>query len=321
MEEFITLDFDEILETKTVKEQVQEDQEELETVDVPSEDGIDGEEDVQEIEVNQVKEIYKVISSVLPIDENEEPTTEWLEEQVNDAPRKLLEVAITSMPQDAQVVLGYIANKPDFTMQDLVEYTKQFVPNQVDVETMEGAKQYLKSNPAFAKMYDADELDEELDRLEDNDKLLTKAKKLKEAEDSIKIAEATKLAQQTKEQQEANLAKQKQLAKELNVQVDSLGWKEDTKRSVFENLKSERVQFVNNKLKENPKAIVQMAHIYSFFDEKTGFDKLFEVLEGKSKSKKAEETKDKLQQSKLSGLVRTVTQPTKIKTNDWVPEI
>ena len=64
-----------------------------------------------------------------------------------------------------------------------------------------------------------------------------------------------------------------------------------------------------------------MAHIYSFFDEKTGFDKLFEVLEGKEKSKKTLETKDKLQQSKLSGLVKTVTQTEKKEKNGWVPEI
>jgi hypothetical protein len=329
MEDFLTLDFDEILEAKTDVDTTKVDTTdtelestettEVETVDT---DGIEEvEEQEQEVEVDQVKELYSVVANVLPIDENENPTVEWIQEQINDAPRKLLEVAITSMPQDAQNVLGYVANKPDFTMKDLVDYVNQFNPQEVNVETVEGARQYLKSNPQYTKLYDNEELDEELDRLEDANKIVVKAKKLKEAEDAIKVTEATKLVETTKAQNEANITRQREFVKNIQQEVESFGWKDDTKRKVFDNLKNERVQFVNSKLKENPKAVAQMAHIYSFFDEKTGFDKLFEVLEGKEKSKKTLETKDKLQQSKLSGLVKTVTQTEKKEKNGWVPEI
>lgn len=348
MKDFLTLDFEEILDKVDPKEDTAQ---KAEQTDPEIQEGVDpevkpeteiedaqddgnvkdtGSEDVPEtketketeFQPDQVKELYKVVSSVLPLDENDEPTPEWIEEQINDAPRKLVDIAIKNMPQDAQTVLGYIANKPDFTMKDLVEYTKQYVPNEIDVESAQGARDYLKSNPAFTKLYDGEELEEELDRLEDNDKLVAKAKRLKEADDVKKVEGATKLAQETKAQEEQRLAQQKDFAKQIRQEVDSLQWQESTKQEIFENLKKERVQFVNSKLQNNPKAVVQMAHIYSFFDEENDFDELFSKLEGRESSKKAQQTKDKLQKSKLSGLVKTVAQPhTKKEIKGWVPEI
>lgn len=275
---------EELQEVETPKEEDKvEETEEVETVEEVEET----KEVEEEVDLTSTKTLYTALKDYLPLDDSEEPTEEFLREQINSLPEKVFLGYVESRPQFIQDFLIYQANLENPTQEQLVDFLKQYVipeESSFDLETTEGARSFLKSKKEFASLYGGeDNVEDALDLLEDKNKLLDVAKKIQEKEVSAK--EAAKDAEILRAAQEKaqKIERDKQFALQIQQEADKLSWQDSQKRKALGQLNSKNISEKWQEITKSPKALIQFSNLLTYF-EGGNFDALYDKLEGKKSS-------------------------------------
>lgn len=300
-------DIDDTSDTKDTKDKDVETK--ITSDDSDNSDDSDELED-DEVDLESAKTLYKYWKDFLPLDETEEPTEDFLREQQEKLPEKFFMSYVDNRPDFIKDLLVYQSQLENPTVDDVKSFFDKFVIQEdIDVTDNDSARNFLKTRPEFTKLYKTSEkMDRALDMLEDDEELVERAKELLE-EDKLKKEESKKetlrLAQ---EQKEKNMAAQKEFATKVNATIEELQWKPEKKNKVTKELNPANISAKWDKIRSNPKALVQFADFLSYLDD-NGFDAFFNVLEGKEKSKEVTKIKSNLEKDSLGKLLGKQTIP------------
>lgn len=258
----------------------------------------------EEVDLTSVKTLYNHWKEFLPFDEVEEPTVEFLREQQEKLPEKFFMSYVETRSPAAQDLLAYESKLQNSTIEDLKKFFDQYLDVQeVNISTNEEAREYLKSQPEFKKMYKSEEkINQALDILEDDNELIERAKEL-EAERNTSKEEAKKQRlQELEAEKQARISREKEFASKVNSTIDELQWKPERKQKVVGEINPKNIGDKWNKISTNPKALVQFADFLSYFDGE-GFDKFYNLLEGKEQSKEVTKVKSNIEKDSLGKLL------------------
>lgn len=268
-----------------------------EEIESPDDSGDDIVEDDRVAAVYQ----YLVESGFVTELEDFKATPENLEPILDSLPETLFTAALSGVHEDAQDLLDYSFKLgPDASVEKLKEFFDAYIaPAALEIETEEDAYNFLKEELKQTKVFRTEtQLLKYLEDLQDSDELLDTAKeklaeKKQALEDSRKAEiEAVKQAEIERENQS------RQFYQNIYNTVDELNWDNKRKQVVLKNIEPKEVARKNELIMKSPMALVQLADLYSRFDEKTGqFD--LTGFEMKTDSKKTQARKDELIKSKL----------------------
>jgi len=223
--------------------------------------------------------------------------------------------AVDSVHPDAQQLLSYafeLGDKASF--EALQKFFANYYEAPVALETDDDAEAYLKNVLKSNKLFNTqDKIDKYLDGLIEKGELLTTAQSIEEERRASREAaakQATEQAAATRKQAEADAVKFYQT---LYDEVQQQPWADTRKNAVLDNLVPQKVNEMNQLIMQSPKAMIQLADIYSRFNPKT---KEFDLsdLELKASGKKAEERKEKLAKDRAGSILSGITakeKPTK----------
>ena len=292
-------DFDETeeVEEKVEKKEVKKDIEtEVEEIKEDNED--------EETDLTSVKTLYNYWKDFLPFDDTEEPTLEFLREQQEKLPEKFFLSYIDTRSQVAKDLLEYESKLQNSTIEDLKSFFDKYIDKPViDVETVEGARNYLKNRPELKKLYKSeDKISEVLDSWEDGDELISRAKEFKEEDDALQVENKKLALQKAEEERQSRLAKDKQFASQVNKTIDELQWKPERKLKVIGEINPQNIAKKWDVISKNPKALVQFADFLSYFEDGT-FDKFYTLIEGKEQSKEIKNLKGTIEKDSLGKLL------------------
>lgn len=288
-------------------------------------EGTEGTEDVQEIEedteevmeddvpADAVKVFYDFVveNGIIEEIENFDNSIDTIKQELENLPVKSFQKAVSSLPELGQQVVNYVFSKDNVTVDDF----KSFIENQVEpayqeitVDDTESARAFLEKQYKDMGIYsDDDDLLEALDLLEEKGTLLKTAKQLANKVNSeLKAQLDAEIQQAVKAKEEAKKLEQeqnKQLVQGINTTLEELKWHDNRKRAVIENLKPDVLQRKNEAIRKSYKAIVQLADLYSYFDEKKGEFDFSKLVDVKASSKQASDTKKRMQEDKFSSAI------------------
>jgi hypothetical protein len=278
-------------------------------------------DEIEEVEENEsndepsdgVKVFYDFITESGVIDEieNFDGSIEMLKQELESLPVKSFKKAVSSLPEFAQQVLNYVFSKEDITVDDFksfIESDVEPVYKQFEITDVEEARKFLSDEYQRMGIYtDEEDLSEAIDLLEEKGTLLKTAKQLSDKRNAelkqvldAKIQETEKQKEErTKSLEEEN----KRISEGIQKTLTDLKWKESRKQAIFENLKPDVLQKKNELIRRSPKAIVQLADLYSYFDEEKGEFDLSKLVDAKANSKITAETKNRMQEDKFSSAI------------------
>ena len=282
----------------------------LEVDEVPTEET----EDVSQAEDEDIDDRadalynYLVESSMISAREGFRPTTENMTEILDSLPEELFTTALSSVHENAQDLLDYSFRLgPDATIENLKKFFDSYVaPAELVIETEEDAYNFLKEELKQSKVFRSeDKLIKYLEDLQDDDTLLETAKEKLEEKQAV-IAEARKAEiEQVKQAKLEQEQQSKQFYQNIYETVDGLSWDKSRKAVVLKNIEPKEVSRKNQLILKSPMALVQLADIYSRFDEKTGqFD--LTNFEMKTDSKATNAKKDELIKNKLESSLNKI---------------
>ena len=278
----------------------------LDEVEVPTE-----EEETSEAEDESIEEDiddraaalynYMVESSIISEREGFKPTTENITEILDSLPEELFTTALSNVHEHAQDLLDYSFQLgPKATIENLKKFFDAYVaPEELVIETEEDAYNFLKEELKNSKVFRTEEkLIKYLEDLQDEDTLLETAKEKLE-EKQAALAEARKAEiEQVKQAKLEQEQQSRQFYQNIYETVDGLNWDKSRKAVVLKNIEPKEVSRKNQLILKSPMALVQLADIYSRFDEKTGQFDLTD-FEMKTDSKATKAKKDELIKNKL----------------------
>lgn len=280
-----------------------EEPQEVEIQEDEVEEGNDVGDEV-EVEDENVMALYNYLNDneLIPEIENFKGSPTQLQEHLNKLPETYLNAAIQATHPDSADLLTYafqLGDKADRTK--LKEFFDQYVNvEEVDINNEDVAYSYLEEkliskpgfkNPAKLAAY--------LDSHVEDGTLLDLAKEIKEEEDAVKLANKQKEIDLANANKLAQEEAQREFFTNLRTELDTYDWKKEKKEAILKNLEPKEATRKNQLIANSPKALIQLADIYTRFNEKTGeFD--LSDLELKAKSKSVQKELEKLQKDKLT---------------------
>jgi len=294
---------EDVLETKVV-----------EPVEIPTEEVPIEAEEIEETEPetteevsekdNPVENVYSVLKDYIPL--NETISEESLREQLSELPSKMFMDYVDTRPQIVKDLLAYQANIDNPTEEDLAKFFSTYLHKDVkyDIATPTGAREYLKTRPEFIKFYKTPEkIETALDNFEDDNELMDRAKEYF-VEEEGKREEAKKQELKNKEEErKAQIEKQKQFAASLQTVVKELPWEESRKKKALAQLTSSNISSKWENISSTPRHLAEFGNLLDYYTKENGFQALYDVLEGKIKSKEAVNRKDTITKDGLGRLL------------------
>lgn len=318
MEDLFDFDInpDELLEEEvdTSEENEVEQEEEVEyEEDDDVEDVVEDDVDEEEQDITPAKIFYDFVvdNGILPPIENFDGNIETLKAELEDLPVKSFERAVQSLPELSQAVVNYVFSKEINSVEDFTEFINTMVKpayEEISFEDVDDARDYLRDKYTKMGIYaNDDDLEESLDLLEEKGTLLRTAKSLAE-KDNNQLRESVQREIESEKQNKLLAQKQQQeyiqkLNQGINDTLNELPWHENRKREVLSNLAPDVINRKNELIRQSPRAIVQLADIYSYFNEKTGEFDFSKLIDAKAESKANNRTKDNYQKDKFSSAV------------------
>lgn len=273
------------------------------------EDEVIEEETQDSGETSPTKVFYDFVTEngILDEIENFDGSVETLKQHLEQLPYKSFKRAVESLPEFAQQIVNYAFSKEVSNPEDFKQFMEEVVStnNQIVVDDVESARSYLEAKYRDMGIYASDDdLLESLDLLEEKGTLLKTATVLAEKDNA---ANKQALSLKIKQEEEAKLereAKSKEQAQKLSKGIENtfkeLNWKPERQQAVLQNLQADVVNRKNELIRNSPKAIVQLADIYSYFNEEKGEFDFSKLLDVKIQSKQNVATKERMQQDKFS---------------------
>lgn len=262
----------------------------------------------------QLKELAEVFAQYIPgFSIDEDLTEDSLRKKLEEVPDRLLTEYVNGLPEVVRDFILYQASQENPNEETIRSFYESYVrPRQdlssINVEEEEGAEKFLRSLEDFQRLYDTkEEMDDAIALLKDKETLIPKAKKLKEA--YLQTIEEKKKEELARAQQlkEEKIRKAQEFQKQLSEQLEQLPWSIDKKKRAISQVNQENIQNKMNAIISSPKALIQLGDILSYFDENEGFDSLYEVLEGKEKSRRAKKARKEIEKDALGTLLRNRT--------------
>lgn len=297
-------------------------EEEIASTEVVEEEEVEYEEDLEESENDEegdeenftpAKIFYDFVvdNGILPPIENFDGNIETLKAELEDLPIKSFEKAVQSLPELSQAVVNYVFSKEITSVEDFTEFINTMVKpayEEISFDDVDDARDYLRDKYSKMGIYsNDDDLEESLDLLEERGTLIRTAKSLAE-KDNIQLRENVKKENELEKNNKLSYQKQQQeyvqkLNKGINDTLNELPWQENRKKEVLTNLAPDTINRKNELIRQSPKAIVQLADIYSYFNEKTGEFDFSKLIDAKAESKANNRTKDNYQKDKFSSAI------------------
>lgn len=294
-----------------VFEQEEETTDQEETVDestdaIDESENTDGEDHNEEsIEIDdRVKALYDILvdSNIIGDIDDFKPTVDNFQNLVDQLPEHFFMRAVSGLPEHLQVLLEYGLNNPESSPEDLNEFFVNYLaPSEIqEPETDDEAIDFLKPILLQNKLFTSEsKVDKYLEDLLEEGTLLDKAIEVYNEYESNRNAEMQEQLEQVKIARQQEQQQQQEYYEQLYDTVDSLDWDKDRKSIVLNNLMPNEVQRKNQLIMQSPKAVVQLADIYSYFNEEKGeFE--FDNFGIRKVSNKLQSQKDKIQKDKIS---------------------
>lgn len=231
-----------------------------------------------------------------------------LVEILDSLPETLFYKAVQSVHADGQSLLSYALELgQDASYEKLKTFFEQYVEPEVSLDTEDAAEAYLKQALKGNKLFKTeDKINKYIDDLIEKGELVSTAQEL-EAEKSAarKAAQEEEIAKTKAAREQARIETEKYF-ESLYETVQSQPWADKRKEAVLDALIPQKVAELNQLIQKSPKAVVQLADIYSRFNPKTGeFD--LSDLELKSASKKVVEKKEALIKDRAGSILSNIT--------------
>lgn len=292
---------------KENEDETQPEEEQVDDTEDDAQEKEDEDEDEEEEDISSVKTFYNVVKDFLPLEENDNPDESFLRSQLESMPERMFLEYVENQPEWFKEMLIYQNNVQDKSPESIRQFFERFITekqsSETDILSEEGARKFLKNSDLMKRLYDSEEdIDEALDILSDKNKLIPKAKELNEKLKAQREKEKEVELRKAEEEKTRKLESEKRFLEELQNEIDELGWKDEQKKKVIKELNSNVISEKWQKIHTNPKYFAQFGNIFSYFDEETGFDKLYEILENKKKSSNAKQVKNTIEKDSLGKL-------------------
>lgn len=297
------------IETEEESEELEDDVEEVETT-----------EEETEVVPTNIDTIYSVLKDFVPLEETEKVDEEFLRKQLNGLPSKLFMDYVDNRPQIVKDLLQYQSSLDNPTPEHLATFFKDYLqPTEVkhDIETTEGARQYLKSLPQFTKFYKTeDRIEQGLDILEDGGEIIERAKEFyQEGEVQRKAAKEAELQRVIQENKDKEV-KQAAFDKALQDEAAKLTWELSRKQKALNQLNKDNVSNKWNSISTNPKHLIEFGNILDYYTQENGFQALYNVLEGKIKSQENLQKKKTIETDSLGRAINKGNTRTKAEVEN-----
>lgn len=202
-----------------------------------------------------------------------------LDQKFEQLPTQIAQSIVASVPEIGQSLIDFVITKGDnLTKDDLKSFYDTYMDDidrrtrEVDLSTIELSRNYLKE---YYTKLGINEVAVEgmLNSLEDKEDegkaLIAEATKVNEAEKQINNS-SSKLQDAKKEQAELD-AKNKQFASSVKQELNNLGWRSERLRLVANHISTGKAnQILSNAAYSSPKALIQLANLSTYWDEKSG---------------------------------------------------
>jgi hypothetical protein len=242
---------------------------------------------------------------------------ETLKQHLEQLPFKSFKRAVESLPEFAQQIVNYAFSKEVSSVEEFKQFMEEVaIPanNQVAINDVEDARKYLETKYKDMGIYASeDDLLESLDLLEEKGTLIKTATALADKDNAankqaislkLKAEEEAKLERETKAKERSL-----KLSKGIETTFKELNWQPARQQAVLQNLQADVVNRKNELIRNSPKAIIQLADIYSYFDETKGEFDFSKLLDVKAQSKQNTATKERMQKDKFSSAIAGLGRP------------
>lgn len=249
--------------------------------------------------------LYKtLIDKGILFEDSETPfdgTWDSLDKHIENLPEMVANSIIQQMPEAVQNLMDFALTKGEVTHEDLVEFFKlqdeDHKSSNSKINTIEAARSYM-AKVMKAQSYEDDVIEATLDAMEDKGEFFLINKAKTHADKSVSQKSVAKLEEE-KAQKAANLAKQQEYFGKLNQELTNLGYTEKRNQAIKENLDPRIIGHKNQAIQNSPKAVLQLADFYSYFNQSTGvFD--LEAYSKQVASKEVSEFKKNLTRDNFS---------------------
>jgi len=216
---------------------------------------------------------------------------DYIDEKLQELPKKYIDDTINSLPEHTRKVLQYVTTE-NVTEDEFKNYLKEFIKeeNQIDISSSDSARSFLEEKLKQQGLRPA-AIQAQLDDLEDSDELLTEAEKILNAE-----KKKTDQLQEQKIQQNQEQAKQQQeFMSSIQNTLKESNWDKPKQEAILKTMP--KANEIIYKASGKPKAYLQIIDFLASFNGEE-FD--VSKFETKAKSKATEEIKTRLEKSGFS---------------------
>lgn len=251
----------------------------------------------ENLEITPSRVLYEYLLEQGYLDEQSD--IENIESVLDEVPKNLLAKEIANLPQKAKDFLLYAYKMGDSFSDE--HFDKYFNLNSIEnSEPEEVIKNHIKKDKTLSVLYDSDDkIENYIDDLKstgDFDDVVKKLKQIGTDDVKQKLEQESKEAEQNRKDREEY---QKKLVQSIHSSIDSTGWTKERKEKVLQNLSPTEVNRKNLLITNSPKAIVQLADIYSYFDEeKKEFD-FSKLIDAKADTKNSLKSISMLEKMKI----------------------
>ena len=245
-------------------------------------------EEGYENEAQLLFSIYK--DNGLTTEEEFDGSVEQLEKIAEDAPIVMLNKALDRMHTDAKGLFMY-AVKEGADPEKLGQYFQAFVAPkqpQFDISTEEGAKEQIKHYLELQGNLDEEEIQDQVEIIANKNKAIEYAEKYQQKIEEYYSSQEKDFHDKIEKKKEDQIKLQQEAVKYL----DTVEWGKNRKDKILET--SSKVKDIITNINNSPKEYARLMNLLSFYDNETGFEELYNLLEGKKTTKKTENKQSRI---------------------------
>ncbi len=234
-------------------------------------------------------------------------TVDELDQVLQEIPSRITQMVLESTGEAAASLIRYaVTLGPEATVDKLREFFNQAVEpayEEVKIADDKSAYAYLESKLKGSKFFPTEaRLTSYLEGLLESEELVATAQKLVEEDKAAAKARMDEITSQVEAQKAAQEEANRALMNTVMQEIDATPWDTSRKTAVKKALDPAFIQRVNSSIQKSPKAIMQLADLYTYFDEKNGvFD--FSTFAAKAQTKEVEKKKEALERGSAQSLI------------------
>ena len=254
---------------------------------------------------------FLVENKFIDKDDEFDGSQEKLSEYMNNIGYYAFNNVADSLGEDGKNLLKFaLSLGEDATKDRLQEFfsVRANIPD-VDFEDNDEVVAFLKDYYIATNQYDGEDLDDRIEFLQSKGKLKEYAEK--HYDDLLKNVDAYE-QQQIQEEQKKQEAKQA-LFNNVREELMSYDWSIDKKKQVAEKLSNKEFRRVNTMIQNSPKALIQLADLYTYFDEEKGEFDLSNLIDKRTSTRSASKKLDNIEKNSFSSSLSKIKNVSRTK--------